>query len=79
MKKRYGKELDVYLSHKEAKKFVRERGYGEFIEEIDKDFKRGLASASVHWEDDKSYICKMRGSDGDVVIGWEETHGKNHD
>lgn len=71
---RRGKSLDVIMKHKDAKKFVRKYGYDAFIEEMNNEFDYDLGSASMHWERDDKYICKMRGGRGDIIIGWEGRH-----
>lgn len=73
--------FDVVMRHSEAKEYVKEHGYDAFVQEVDKDFGYKLSGASMYWEHDRNYICKMRGGRGDVIIGWEENvneEGRNN-
>lgn len=64
---------DKVMNHEKAKEFVRLHGYDKFIEQMNEEFPDyDLGSASIHWERDPKYICKMRGMRGDIIIGWED-------
>lgn len=34
----------------------------------------GFYSCSSHWIEDEKYICKLKGTGGDLVIGWIGVH-----
>lgn len=68
---------DLFMNHKKAKKMVNKKGWDEFFNHISDQYDDyNLYSCSQDWLDDKSYTCKFKGADGDVLIGWEGVHDK---
>lgn len=69
--------LDLILSHDTAKQSVKENGWDSFLEDFQKEYESyNLYSCSTYWLDDPHYICKFRGTRGDIVVGWEGVHDK---
>lgn len=74
-KKRYGNldGIDRLMSNKETSKWVKEHGYDKFLDRMNEEYPDyNLSSVSVYWEDDPNYICKLKGENGDIVIGWDD-------
>lgn len=69
--------MDIILNHSEAKNKVREFGWDAFLKDFQDEYKEyDLYACSTYWENDHSYICKVRGSHGDLIIGWEGVHNR---
>ncbi|WP_156290804.1 hypothetical protein [Oceanobacillus salinisoli] len=67
--------FDGMMNHSEAKSFVREHGEDGFLEYLQDQYPSyDLGGFSTAWEFDKKYICKARGRNGDIIIGWEENN-----
>jgi hypothetical protein len=69
-----GGDLDKYMDWKEATKKVDEVGIEGFMNDLEEEYEYNFFSISTHWVDNPRYICKAKGSDGDVVIGWKGIH-----
>ena len=69
--------MDYFMKHKTAKGMVDKEGFQGVIDFFNQEFtEHELNSISVDWYDDPSYIMKLKGLNGDVVVGWE---GKEYD
>jgi hypothetical protein len=71
--------FDQIISHDVAKQKVREEGWDSFLNDFQQQYDSyNLYSCSTYWfnANDPSYICKFRGTRGDVIIGWEGVHDK---
>lgn len=64
--------FDVVMEHSEAVEYVNDFGNEAFMDVMREEFPNyDLGSMSIHWERDSKYICKMKGTRGDIIIGWE--------
>jgi signal peptidase I len=71
--------FDKIMSHEDAKKVVKEEGWDSYLNLFQQEYESyNLYSCSTYWfnADDPNYICKFRGTCGDIVIGWEGVHDK---
>ncbi|MBU8770349.1 hypothetical protein [Cytobacillus oceanisediminis] len=67
--------MDFFMDYEEAKKKVDEDGWKGFFESFDEEYKDlEFYRCSQDWYEDKSYICKFKGGNGDLVIGWRGVH-----
>lgn len=54
---------------------VKENGWDSFLEDFQKEYESyNLYSGSTYWVEDPYYLCKFRGTGGDVIDGWEGVH-----
>lgn len=64
--------MDYSMNYEEAIKLVREQGFQGVIDKFNEEFPGyDLYSCSTSWEDSDEYILKLRGTTGDVVVGWD--------
>jgi hypothetical protein len=71
--------FDAIMSHESARQKVKEEGWDSFLNMFQQDYEsHNLYSCSTYWfnADDPHYICKFRGTRGDIIIGWEGVHDK---
>lgn len=64
--------FDLILDHNEACKIVDNEGFEGFTRKMEDKYNYKFFSCSTHWKENKKYICKLKGSLGDLVIGWKE-------
>ncbi|WP_209121485.1 hypothetical protein [Alkalihalobacillus sp. BA299] len=73
----WGSSYDACADREEVKGYVNENGWDQFLSKLNEEFpNRNLYSVSTPWIDDNSYICKARGTKGDLIIGWNGVHRK---
>lgn len=66
---------DEVMNFGEAKSIVDKEGWEGFLSYFQNKFpERRLYACSQSWYDDKKYICKIRGTRGDIIIGWYDVH-----
>jgi len=63
-------DFDLILDWEETRNFVKTFGFEKFEEEMEDKFHGGFFSCSVDWLEDPKYICKLKGSKRDIIIGW---------
>lgn len=64
---------DGIHNYESAKEFVKEFGWDDFLEALNENYPgRKLFSVSTAWYNNMDYLCKAKGANGDVLIGWEE-------
>lgn len=64
---------DVYMSHADAVRFVQTNGMAKFVALMQAEYPHyKLYSCSLDWRNTDQYICKLRGTSGDIIIGWTE-------
>ena len=68
--------FDFIMNHKKAKEIVKEKGFDGFMGYFEEEYNYNFYSCSTYWEDDSKYICKLKGSKGDLIVGWEGIHDK---
>lgn len=68
--------MDLILIYDQMKQFVKENGWDEFLLLLQNEFPaHRLYAVSQGWYYDGSkYICKARGTRGDVIVGWHGIH-----
>lgn len=67
--------FDEIMEFDEAKRLVDKYGWNGFLSYFkDKFPDRSLYACSQYWYEDRKYICKMRGTRGDIIIGWNGVH-----
>lgn len=60
-----------YMDYKSARNFVTDEGWDAFVELVNSQFQGyKLYACSTDWHNDRRYICKLRGTGGDVLIQW---------
>lgn len=70
--------LDFIMEHEKAKKMVDEKGWDNFLEVFQEQYSgHNLYCVSTHWHEDSKYICKFRGTGGDIVMGWDGVHNRD--
>lgn len=62
------------MNYKDAKTIVKEFGFEGFVEKLEREFGYDFFGCSTYWYDDSKFICKMKGSRGDIIIGWLGIH-----
>lgn len=67
-------DYDLVIDHNMAKTIVNERGWDGFVLFIEQQFHFNFFSCSQDWYHASKYICKLKGRDGDVIIGWIGVH-----
>ena len=73
-------KYDGVFSHSDTKEIVDIYGWDTLLDKLNGDFPgRSLYSVSTDWHNDSQYLCKARGSKGDVIIGWSEWGGWKRD
>ena len=69
--------MDFIMEYEKAKQHVDEQGWDSFLGSFQDQYEdRGLYSVSMDWHESDEFICKFRGTDGDVIVGWEGIHDK---
>lgn len=63
---------DMVLDRDICKAIVNERGWDGFVLFIEQQRPYKFFSCSQDWYANGKYICKLKGRDGDVVIGWKD-------
>lgn len=64
---------DVYMNHAQAVALVKQNGMEKFMALMQAEYpSHKLYSCSLAWQDSSKYICKMRGSQGDIIIAWTD-------
>lgn len=66
--------MDLFMDYTSAKTLVKVLGVEGFVKHLEKEYGYHFFSCSTAWLDDSKYICKLKGSHGDLVIGWEGIH-----
>lgn len=67
--------IDLVMNHDEAIMLVEEYGWDGFLNYFnDKYVNHNFYSCSTAWYDNSKYICKFKGSRGDLIIGWSGVH-----
>lgn len=66
--------LNRIENREEMKQSVREKGWGQFFEDLSTEDGNEYFSGSTAWYDDEKYILKCKGKYGDIIIGWEGVH-----
>lgn len=69
-----GKSLycDVFLSYEFAKSIVEEQGFAGWLTYLKDSYpEKGLYVISTAWFLNENFICKAKGSYGDLLIGWK--------
>lgn len=69
-------EIDMILDHEQAKGAVETIGWDGFVHSIEQRFNYGFFSCSQDWYHSSKYICKLKGSRGDIIIGWKGVHAE---
>ena len=65
--------IDKIMNYYEATKYVEDNGWDSFLELLQQEYPNyRLYSVSTSWHKDNQYICKAKGTLGDVIIGWDE-------
>lgn len=68
--------IDLLLDRDIARLIVANRGWDGFVLFIEQQFHYNFFSCSQDWFENSKYICKLKGRNGDVVIGWKGVHGQ---
>lgn len=71
--------FDQILNHEGARQKVKDEGWDSFLNQFQQEYESyNLYSCSTYWFDanDPSYICKFRGTHGDIIVGWEGVHDR---
>lgn len=64
--------MDILMNYDYAVNIVDSKGWDAFLKMLQERFKAfDLYCVSVDWYTDDQYICKARGTRGDVVVYWE--------
>lgn len=63
--------IDMILDWKDSKDFIEQYGMDEFVNTLERHFKKNFFSCSTAWMDDPKYTCKLKGSKGDIIIKME--------
>lgn len=66
-------EYDAVLSYSKSKEMVNNVGFKGWLDYLRKMFPaHRLYAVSQDWYSNKKYVCKARGENGDIIIGWKE-------
>jgi hypothetical protein len=66
---------DLLLSHDECKSMIQTIGWDGFFELFSALYPdRKFFSCSRGWYDESKFVCKFKGTFGDLVIGWQSGH-----
>jgi hypothetical protein len=64
--------MNIIMNYDYAKSIVMSKGWDEFFNMIKEQYKEfGLYTCSLAWFDSDEYICKFKGTKGDIIIEWE--------
>jgi hypothetical protein len=64
--------MNILMNYDYATMIVDSKGWDAFLEYLQNRFKAfNLYCVSTAWYGDDQYICKAKGTRGDVVISWE--------
>ena len=69
--------MDHIMNHSKAKEIVKKDGFQGMIDHFNEEFEnRKFYGCSEAWyeEDTEHYILKLRGQNGDLIVGWEGYH-----
>jgi len=69
--------MDILMNYDYAVNIVNSQGWDAFfkmLQEMFKDFK--LYTVSMSWYESDEYICKAKGTKGDVVVYWEHKYSE---
>ncbi|MDF2533988.1 MAG: hypothetical protein K0R18_145 [Bacillales bacterium] len=72
--------MDLLMNYEEACELIRNNGWDDFLALLNEKFpKYNLKGCSMSWYEEKDgskFICKAKGSRGDVIVGWYGVHDK---
>lgn len=69
--------VDKIMNYNEATDIVKKEGWDEFLETLQKEHpKHDLYACSMSWYESDEYICKAKGTYGDLIIDWEHKQEK---
>lgn len=64
--------FDAILNLQQSKSYVESEGYAGFLNSLNAQYpNHNLYQVSTAWYENPEYICKAKGRNGDVVIGWD--------
>lgn len=66
--------MDVIMEYEDGKAIVDVWGWEGFVNYFEDQFNYRFFTCSQYWYDDSQYICKMKGANGDIIIGWQGIH-----
>lgn len=72
-------DFDLIMDRNKAKDIVNTQGWEGFFNYMNQQYEQyNFYSCSQEWyeEDEDPFICKFRGGNGDVIIGWKGVHDK---
>lgn len=72
-------DFDLIMDREEAKEMVKKQGWSGFFEQISSEYEDyNFFSCSEAWYEceNEPYICKFKGDNGDIIIGWKGVHDK---
>lgn len=70
---------DIIVSYTEAKRMVEHEGFSGWLDYLKKLYpEKCLYVISTSWFENRKFICKAKGSYGDLLIGWREEVFVNH-
>ena len=62
--------MNVTMDYETARNLVDELGWTGFINAMNVGNENQYYKCSTAWLDDKSYMCKLKGARGDLIIQW---------
>lgn len=63
--------MNIKMPYELSVNMVRELGIDKFIEMLEGVHGFNFFSCSIAWLEDSSFICKLKGTKGDLIIEWE--------
>lgn len=68
--------MDLLMKHDSAKEYVRVFGIEKFVDMLEDSYKGRFYSCSDYWISDPKYVCKLKGANRDLIIGWYGVHDR---
>lgn len=64
--------MNILMNYDYAQSIVISKGWDAFLELLQNMYKEfNLYTCSKYWFEDDEYICKAKGTYGDLIINWE--------
>ena len=68
--------MDLLLKHDSTKEYVRMFGIEKFVAMLEESYNGRFYSCSDYWVSDSKYVCKLKGVNRDLIIGWYGIHDR---
>jgi len=71
-------KFNMILNYETEKQIIERYDWELYLKVLQHRYpKNKLYAVSQDWYDDSRFICKARGTYGDIIIGWEGVHSNS--